>query len=400
MKAPLGKKLVLKSLEQLRDGYLELVCPGETRYFGRRDDPLHATVAVHNERFFRRALFDGDVGMGESFVDGDWSSPDLVSVIRLAVRNMSVLVQGTALSSLVSGLLNRVQHRLRRNTISGSRCNIHRHYDLGNDFFRLFLDRNMLYSCAWYERPDDSLDTAQVQKMERICRKLQLGPGDHVLEIGSGWGAFAVHAARNHGCRVTTTTISREQHDLAHARFAGAGLPPGQIELLFEDYRDLRGAYDKIVSIEMFEAVGLEHYRDYFVACDRLLKPDGSMLLQTITMNEQSFPAYSRGGDWIQKYIFPGGNSPPSSRSSVCSRGRPVCCCLTSRILEGTTLGHSRPGARGSTPRCRRCARWASTSGSSGCGISTWPSARGRSKSDTSVMCSWCWPRRTGGAHS
>jgi cyclopropane-fatty-acyl-phospholipid synthase len=307
MKSDLAKKLVFRSLEGLQDGCLEVVCPGETRYFGCRTASFQGTVAVHDERFFSRLLFEGDVGVGESYMDGDWSSPDLVAVVRLAVRNMPALQPGGLVPMAVSRLANRLRHRLRSNTISGSRRNIREHYDLSNDFFRLFLDRNMLYSCAWYESADDSLEKAQVNKMERICRKLQLRPGDHVLEIGGGWGAFALHAALNHGCRVTTTTISREQHEYAGRAIAAAGLPRGQVELLLEDYRNLRGSYDKIVSIEMFEAVGYRNYRHYFGACDRLLEPDGSMLLQTITMNEQAFPAYIRGGDWIQRYIFPGG---------------------------------------------------------------------------------------------
>jgi len=165
----------------------------------------------------------------------------------------------------------------------------------------LFLDPSMMYSCAFYESEEDTLEAAQFQKLDRICRKLRLGPEDHVLEIGTGWGAFALHATERYGCRVTTTTISREQFEVAERRFGGSN-----IELLFEDYRNLKGVYDKIVSIEMFEAVGLRHYDEFFGACDRLLKPDGSMLMQAITMNERSFPAYRRKADWIQKYIFPG----------------------------------------------------------------------------------------------
>jgi cyclopropane-fatty-acyl-phospholipid synthase len=207
--------------------------------------------------------------------------------------------------SALSSVAERIRHRLKANTIAGSRRNIGAHYDLNNEFFRLFLDRSMMYSCAWYEAADDSLETAQARKLDRICRKLELRPEDRVLEIGTGWGAFALHAVRHYGCRVTTTTISRQQHDYARSCFArdDAG---GRIELLFEDYRNLKGRYDKIVSIEMFEAVGYEFYDQYFGACDRLLDPDGAMLLQTITMNDRKFPAYRKQIDWIQKYIFPG----------------------------------------------------------------------------------------------
>jgi len=256
---------------------------------------------VHDEKFFARAVLGGDVALGESYMDGEWSSPDLVTLVRLAVRNLQQIETSNAAISLFSGLADTFRHRRRANTVEGSRANIQAHYDLSNDFFRLFLDRSMMYSCAWYESEDDSLETAQQQKLDRICRKLELGPEDHVLEIGTGWGSFALHAAREYGCMVTTTTISREQHDYARERFRGE-----RIELLFEDYRNLRGRYDKIVSIEMFEAVGLEFYDQFFGACDRLLEPHGSMLIQTITMNDRTFPAYRRRADWIQKYIFPG----------------------------------------------------------------------------------------------
>ena len=295
------KKLFLKMLEGLRGGSLELVCGGETLHFGDASGDLHAQLVVHDEKFFKRAVLGGDVALGESYMDGEWSSPDLVTLVRLAVRNLQQIETSNAAISLFSRLADTFRHRRRANTVEGSRANIHAHYDLSNDFFRLFLDRSMMYSCAWYESEDDSLETAQQQKLDRICRKLETGPDDHVLEIGTGWGSFALHAAREYGCMVTTTTISREQHDYARERFRGE-----RIELLFEDYRNLRGRYDKIVSIEMFEAVGLEFYDQFFGACDRLLEPHGSMLIQTITMNDRTFPAYRRRADWIQKYIFPG----------------------------------------------------------------------------------------------
>ena len=202
-------------------------------------------------------------------------------------------------------IANVLDHRRRRNTQAGSRRNIAYHYDLGNDFYRLFLDRTLAYSCAYYESADDTLEQAQIHKFDRVCRKLQLGPQDHVLEIGTGWGGFAAYAAETYGCRVTTTTISRQQHDYAHEVFSRSRAGE-RIQLLFEDYRNLRGQFDKIVSIEMFEAVGYEHYDDYFGACDRLLKPDGSMLLQTITILEAKFQQYRKQSDWIKKHIFPG----------------------------------------------------------------------------------------------
>jgi cyclopropane-fatty-acyl-phospholipid synthase len=295
------KNLFLRSLQRIKHGWLEVISGGESWQFGDPSSSLRASLFIHDERFFRRAVLGGDVGMGESWMDGDWSSPDLVSVVRLAVRNLSAVEnQNRVLNWLARGL-DRLRHLSRDNSVTGSRKNISAHYDLSNEFFRLFLDPSMMYSCAFYESEEDSLETAQFQKLDRICRKLRLGPEDHVLEIGTGWGAFALHATRHYGCRVTTTTISRQQFDVAEQRFEGTN-----IELLQEDYRNLKGVYDKIVSIEMFEAVGLRRYDEFFAACDRLLKPDGSMLMQAITMNERSFPEYRKKADWIQKYIFPG----------------------------------------------------------------------------------------------
>lgn len=300
-----AKSIFLRSLERLRGGSLELIVDGRAREFGEPGGSLRATVVVHRDRFFQRAMFGGNVALGEAWMDGDWSSPDLVAVVRLAVRNLAPLEQQNRLLSVFSRGLDAMRHHMRGNSVAGSRRNIQAHYDLSNDFFRLFLDRNMMYSCACYQAEDDSLETAQFYKLDTICRKLRLGAEDHVLEIGTGWGGFAEHATRHYGCRVTTTTISRRQHEYARERFDS--IPErARIELLQEDYRNLRGQFDKIVSIEMFEAVGLAYYDEFFRTCDRLLRPDGSMLMQTITINEQAFPAYHRRSDWIQKYIFPG----------------------------------------------------------------------------------------------
>jgi cyclopropane-fatty-acyl-phospholipid synthase len=300
-----AKRIFLRGLERLRGGSLELISDGRTWRFGEAGHPLRALVVVHHDGFFVRALLGGDVALGEAWMDGDWSSPDLVAVVRLAVRNLAPLEQQNRLLSAASRGFDTLRHRRRGNSIAGSRRNIQAHYDLSNDFFRLFLDRSLMYSCAWYESKGDSLEAAQFHKLDTICRKLRLEPQDHVLEIGTGWGGFAEHAVKYYGCRVTTTTISRQQHEYARDRFGS--IPEGErIELLQEDYRNLNGRYDKIVSIEMFEAVGLSYYDAFFRACDRLLRPDGAMLLQTITINEQAFPAYHRSRDWIQKYIFPG----------------------------------------------------------------------------------------------
>ncbi|HXG89752.1 MAG TPA: cyclopropane-fatty-acyl-phospholipid synthase family protein [Vicinamibacterales bacterium] len=210
------------------------------------------------------------------------------------------------IAALAARVRDRVQHRWRDNSRAGSRQNIHQHYDLGNEFFRLFLDTNLLYSCGIFADDDDSLEAAQVNKLRTICQKLDLQPDDQVLEIGTGWGGFALYAATRHGCRVTTTTISTEQHAYTAGLIANAGEAGQRIDLRFEDYRELSGRFDKIVSIEMFEAVGLRHYDDFFGACDRLLAPDGVMLLQTITVDEWRFADYRSSPNWISKYIFPG----------------------------------------------------------------------------------------------
>jgi cyclopropane-fatty-acyl-phospholipid synthase len=302
----MAKKLFLRVLSGLREGYLEVCCPEQTYTFGDASSPLQATIVVHDEEFFRRAILASDIGIGESFMEGEWTTPDLVSVVRLGIRNLVHIEAGSRLLSSFGRVWNFLLHRRNRNTQAGSRRNIAHHYDLGNDFYRLFLDENLAYSCAFFERLDESLERAQIRKFDRICRKLQLSSEDHLLEIGTGWGGFAAYAASAYGCRVTTTTISGEQYAYAKDLFQKIGRPGNRIQLLNEDYRNLRGSFDKLVSIEMFEAVGYENYDAFFSACDRLLQRDGSMLLQTITMKDQKFHQYRHESDWIKKYIFPG----------------------------------------------------------------------------------------------
>jgi len=329
----IAKRVFLKQLSGLRHGSLEVVCPESTYHFGDQESSLRAVLAVHNERFFARAVWGGDIGFGESFVDGDWSTPDLVAVVRLAVRNLEGLEQRQRAYSVLSRMANWLRHRGNRNTLEGSRRNIAYHYDLGNDFYRLFLDHTLAYSSAYYSSEADSLESAQMAKYEHICRKLQLGPQDHLLEIGTGWGGFAAYAAEHFGCRITTTTISQQQHD--HARQVFDRVPGGdRITLLLEDYRNLRGQFDKIVSIEMFEAVGFGFYDQYFTACDRLLKPDGIMLLQTITIQERQFAHYLRQSDWIRKYIFPG-----AELASVVEIGRSLARATQLQIFHLEDIG-------------------------------------------------------------
>ena len=303
-KSSLAEKLFYRSLADIRKCSIMVQCNGVTRIFGDASHPLRAEIVIHNERFFARAVLGGDIGVGEAYMDGDWSSPDVVSVVRAAIRNMPKLDARNRLVSMATRCLNYLRHWRNDNTETGSLRNIAYHYDLGNDFYGLFLDPSMAYSCAYYENAGDSLEAAQQRKFETICKKLDLRPSDHVIEIGTGWGGFAAYAATRYGCRITTTTISKEQYAFSQDLFAS--LPGNRVEVLFEDYRDLTGKYDKLVSIEMFEAVGYKHYDEFFGICQRLLKPHGKMLLQTITMNERHFRQYLRQSDWIKKYIFPG----------------------------------------------------------------------------------------------
>ena len=302
----MSRELFCRGLERIRNGRLELFLPdGRVRSFGDPASPLHAAVEIRDAGVFARFLFGGDIAFGETYSEGLWTSPDLPSVVRLAVRNLDAFDAGGRATSALSRWGARLRHFLRRNSVAGSRLNIHYHYDLGTDFYSLFLDPTLTYSCGLFETPGISLEEAQVAKFDRIARMLELAPGDRLLEIGAGWGSFALHAAERYGCRVTTTTISRSQYDHVRDRLACED-PGGRIQLLFEDYRELSGRYDKAVSIEMFEAVGLAYYDDYFGAVDRLLEPGGTMLLQTIWINEERFPRYHAQPDFIQRHVFPG----------------------------------------------------------------------------------------------
>jgi cyclopropane-fatty-acyl-phospholipid synthase len=302
-----AERAFLRAAERLQGGQLMLVTERGCVTLGADPDGLEATLEVRRSRAFRRALLAGAIGLGESYMDGDWTSPDLVALLRLMLRNMSTVDGLGGIASAIVGACAKVARMMRDNTLANSRRHISRHYDLGNDFFSLFLDANLLYSCALFEEVDDTLESAQIRKLDRICRKLQLAPGDHLLEIGTGWGGFAVYAATRYGCRVTTTTISRKQYEHAARWFASLDESAGRITLLDRDYRELTGRYDKIVTIEMFEAVGFKHYDEFFRLIDRLLTPRGTALIQTITVDDQRFAAYRAAADWVEKYIFPGG---------------------------------------------------------------------------------------------
>jgi cyclopropane-fatty-acyl-phospholipid synthase len=303
----LGRRLFVARLEGLTHGELTLVENGERRTFGRRsaDCDLRATIEVLHPQTFADTAFGGTVGGAEAFMQGHWRTDDLTSLIRLFIVNRDVMESVEGGAALVSVPLRRALHWLNRNSRDGSRRNISAHYDLGNDLFALFLDETMAYSCGVFEHEGASLHEAQVAKFDRICRRLQLAPGDHLLEIGTGWGGFAIHAASRYGCRVTTTTISKEQHAWAAERIRSAGLED-RVTLLLDDYRDLRGRYDKLVSIEMIEAVGHQYLDTYTAQCSRLLEPHGAMLLQAITIQDQIYEEALRSVDFIQRYVFPG----------------------------------------------------------------------------------------------
>ncbi len=304
----LARRVVRARLESLHNGQIVVTENGRHETFGAVTDDLPLTVqlTVNDPRFYSDVAFGGAVGAGQSYIHGCWSCDELTTLVRILVKNRDVLLDMDGGTSYLMKPLQKIFHRLNRNTRNGSRRNIAAHYDLGNDFYSLWLDKRMMYSSAIFEHADISLDVASAAKLDRICRKLDLGPDDHVLEIGAGWGGFAIFAAENYGCRVTTTTISKQQHDFARDAIAEAGLED-RIALLQSDYRDLEGQYDKLVSIEMIEAVGHEYHDAYFGKCCELLKRDGLMLLQAITIADQHYERAKKTVDFIKRYIFPGG---------------------------------------------------------------------------------------------
>lgn len=298
------RRRLLATLGGLAGGRVELVDALGTVELGQPDG-LAVRIEVLDPGFYRAAAAQGSVGVGEAYMDGLWRCDDLVALVRLLVINRDRLDDMETGLARFGGWLLRGWHALRRNTRAGSRRNIAAHYDLGNDLFELFLDKSMMYSSAIFADENESLETAQWRKLERICRKLDLQPGDHLVEIGTGWGGLAVHAASRFGCRVTTTTISKEQHALAVQRVAAAGLSD-RVTVLLEDYRDLQGQYDKLVSIEMVEAIGHQYLDTYLAKCASLLKPEGLALIQAITIEDHRYQQALGSVDFIKRFIFPG----------------------------------------------------------------------------------------------
>ncbi len=310
----LARRAVRARLTGIRHGRITMIENNERERYGERTGqcPLEVTIHVTDPRFWSELAFGGSIGAGEAYMLGYWRVDDLTALVRILLRNRAVLdAMETGLARLTAPL-QKALHWFHRNTREGARRNIAAHYDLGNDFFKLFLDPTMMYSSAIFERSDMTLEEAQCARLRRICMKLDLQPADHLLEIGTGWGGMAIYAAQHYGCRVTTTTISREQFELARERIAAAGLAD-RVTLVLEDYRELRGRYDKLVSIEMIEAVGHRFYDTYFRQCGRLLKDDGLMLLQAITIADHRYERARKSVDFIQRHIFPGSTIPSTS---------------------------------------------------------------------------------------
>ncbi|BBH45851.1 SAM-dependent methyltransferase [Pseudomonas sp. KU43P] len=348
----LARGAVLAQLGKLRHGHLRLLSHGQQWSFGDAASPLQAEVEVLDDGAWGLIAGNGSVGAGEAYIHGYWRSPDLAVVTRLFVANLEVL------DALEGGLARlgrpalRLLHWLNRNTRGGARRNILAHYDLGNTLFEQLLDPTMMYSAAQFEHPDQPLERAQLNKLACICRKLELGPSDHLLEIGCGWGSLAIHAATQHGCRVTTTTLSEAQYAYTRQRVQALGLE-GQVTVLRDDYRDLRGTYDKLVSIEMIEAVGHRYLPAYFRQCAALLKADGLMLLQAITIRDQRYAQARRSVDFIQRYIFPGGALPSLSVMLETASRQTALNLVHLEDFAGDyarTLGHWRDNLRQARP--------------------------------------------------
>ncbi len=316
MRDALSRAAVGQVLGRVSAGRIDVVEGARERSFGPADAELRATVTINDPAAWRSPL-RGSVGLGEGYVNGLWETDDLVSLIRIAARELREMDGIRAAVARPRGALHRLRRAVPRNTRDSARAHISAHYDLGNDLFASFLDQRMMYSCAYFPDAETSLEEAQLAKLDRICDRLRLGPENHLLEIGSGWGGMAIHAARRSGCRVTTTTISRAQHELATRRVRDAGLED-QVTVLLEDYRDLDGRYDRLVSVEMIEAVGWQYFDEYFRRCDQLLSDDGAMLLQAITIRDDIYEIEKAARSFANTHVFPGGCLPSEGLIANC----------------------------------------------------------------------------------
>jgi cyclopropane-fatty-acyl-phospholipid synthase len=312
------EKTIIGLLSKMQAGYLRLTMPdGELIHIGNNDADFAANVHINNPEFFKNCLLYGDIGFGESYVAGHWKTDNITNVIKWFLLNVenAPSISGSSVKNITLNILkfiNRLYHSKRQNSIDGSKKNIAEHYDLSNDFFSLFLDPTMTYSSAYFINNEKNLQQAQYAKYDRLCKQLHLQPSDHVLEIGSGWGGNAIFMAKNYGCRVTTITISEEQFKFAKQKIEEENLTD-KIEILLQDYRTMQGSFDKIVSVEMIEAVGDKFMQAYFSKCNALLKPNGIFALQAITCPDSRYESLRNGVDWIQKHIFPGSLIPSVS---------------------------------------------------------------------------------------
>lgn len=305
----LVREQIIKKIAGIRGGLLIVQDPWGEWTCGTEHETCCVNITVHDSSFYWHLLLGGSNGVARAWMHGAWSCDDLTALFQLLLRNQEIMDNLESGPGKIANSVYSLLHRLNNNSPRGSRDNIHAHYDLGNDLFELFLDETMTYSSGIYLDESSTLHEASIEKLDRICRKLSLDSSMHILETGCGWGSFAIHAAGNYGCRVTTTTISREQYDYAAARIRAAGLED-RITLLFEDYRQLTGKYDRIVSIEMVEAVGHRYLPVYFGKCSKLLKAHGQMLVQVITMPDHRYEQYLKQSDFIQQFIFPGSCCP------------------------------------------------------------------------------------------
>jgi cyclopropane-fatty-acyl-phospholipid synthase len=317
--AGFARKILHSQLRKMHTGILVLIEDDQRYQFGQDTaTELYAEMHIHDASCYADILSGGSIGASEAFITGDWSSPDLTSFVRVLVRNIDILDQMEGGFASLSKPMLKWFHSHNANSEKGSRRNIAAHYDLGNDFFKLFLDPTMMYSSGIFPSANSTMHEASENKLKRICEKLQLSPEDEVVEIGTGWGGFALYAAQNYGCHITTTTISEQQYLLAQERVDAAGMAD-KITLLKQDYRQLEGKFDKLVSIEMIEAVGWEYYQTFFETCSALLKPNGVMLVQAITIEDQRYEQAKRDVDFIKQYIFPGSCIPSINALSSAS---------------------------------------------------------------------------------
>jgi cyclopropane-fatty-acyl-phospholipid synthase len=331
----LPKNIIFKLLSQIKQGSIALHDPEGRYVFGDEEDVYgeRATINIINPQAYKKILLLGSVGAGKSYIDGDWHSDNLEKLIELFIKNEGLLTRIEGPLARLVGALRTFSYKININNISRAKDNILAHYDLGNDFFQLILDPSMMYSCALYEPAHIGLDEAAKKKLQKICTQLDLKPSDHVLEIGTGWGGFAVYAAQEYGCKITTTTISDKQHAYVKQKIKNLGLEH-QIELLNCDYRKLSGQYDKVVSIEMIEAVGHKYFDVFFQQCNQLIKPEGLFLLQAIVINDQAYETAKNEVDFIKRYIFPGGCLP-----SVCAIANSIARKTTLQMISLTDIG-------------------------------------------------------------